>query len=109
MAIVRRSWARRIRRLGVGTALALMSMPGPVAAGAEAPAPEPSRFRLEGGLRPLAISACGRFALDATVRFTPEATSADGRFTMKSVHVPKAGCDPFPDPLFSDGFEEQDP
>jgi hypothetical protein len=66
---------------------------------------EGPRFDLEAELRPLAVSACGRFALDAQARLAPEAKSANGRFTLKAVHVPAGGCNPFPDPLFADGFE----
>ncbi len=73
------------------------------------PVADGSRFRVEGTMKPVAVSACGRFTLDATLRFTPEARSADGRFAMKSVSVPLGECDPFPDPLFSDGFEELGP
>jgi hypothetical protein len=77
---------------------------GPAVSGAAEGAEAP-RFRVESELRPLAVSACGRFALDAQARLAPEAKSADGRFTLKAVRVPAVGCDPFPDPLFADGFE----
>ncbi len=80
----------------------LLLSPGLMAAGDAA---APSRFRLEAELRPLAVSACGRFALDARARSAPEARSADGRYALKAVHVPAVGCDPFPDPVFADGFE----
>lgn len=66
---------------------------------------QPARFEVEAELRPLAMSACARFALDASARVAPEAKSADGRFALKVVRVPSVGCDPFPDPLFGDGFE----
>jgi hypothetical protein len=80
----------------------LLLSPGIMAAGDTA---APSRFRLEAELRPLAVSACGRFALDARAQLAPEAQSADGRYALKAVHVPAVGCDPFPDPVFADGFE----
>lgn len=63
------------------------------------------RFRVDADLRPLGQSADGRFALDATARFTPAATSMNGRYTLKAVKAPTAGCDPFLDPMFADGFE----
>ena len=84
--------------------IALAALPGGPAFAADAPE-APARFRIDASLRPLAMSACGRFALDASARFAPEAKSADGRFALKAVHVPSVGCDPFPDPLFADGFE----
>jgi hypothetical protein len=84
--------------------LGLAIVMGPIGALAAKDAEGP-RFRLQAELRPLAVSACGRFALDAQARLAPEAKSADGRFTLKAVHVPAVGCDPFPDPLFADGFE----
>jgi hypothetical protein len=65
----------------------------------------PSRYAVEAELRPLAVSACGRFAIEAEARYTPEAKSADGRFALKAVNVPEGGCEAFPDPLFSNGFE----
>jgi hypothetical protein len=92
---------------GAGRSLALLVaiLLAPASAQAADGSPTASRFRLEAELRPLAVSACGRFALDAQARLAPEAKSADGRFTLKAVHVPAVGCDPFPDPLFADGFE----
>jgi hypothetical protein len=63
------------------------------------------RFAVEAELRPLALSTDGRFAIEAEARFTPEANSADGRFALKAVNVPAGGCEAFPDPLFSNGFE----
>lgn len=65
----------------------------------------PSRFAVEAELRPLAVSACGRFEIEAIARYTPEEKSADGRFALKAVNVPEGGCEAFPDPLFSNGFE----
>lgn len=64
-----------------------------------------SRFALTAELRPIAVSACGRFALDASDRHAAEARSADGRYALKAVNTPAVGCDPFPDPIFSNGFE----
>lgn len=65
----------------------------------------PSRYAITAELRPLAVSACGRFAIDASARYAPEAKSADGRYALKAVNVPSVGCDPFPDPIFWNGFE----
>lgn len=83
-------------------ALFLAAMAGSVLA---TPGESPARFSLDGALRALKVSTCGRYSLDAMVQHTPEAKSADGRYALKAVHVPEGGCDPFPDPLFSDGFE----
>ncbi len=94
----------RASRRARAIAIALAILPGAPAFAADAPEP-PARFRIDATLRPLAVSACGRFALDARARHAPEAKSADGRFALKAVHVPNVGCDPNPDPLFSNGFE----
>lgn len=64
-----------------------------------------ARFVVQAELRPLSVSADGRFAVDARARHAPETKSADGRFVLKAVHVPEGGCEAFPDPLFSNGFE----
>jgi hypothetical protein len=63
------------------------------------------RYTVKAELRPLALSADGRFALDAAARYTPQFESADGRFALKSVNAPEGGCEAFADPLFSNGFE----
>jgi hypothetical protein len=47
--------------------------------------------------------AAPRYAVKAELQ--PLAVSTDGRFTLKAVNAPQGGCDPFPDPLFADGFE----
>jgi hypothetical protein len=65
----------------------------------------PGRFSAEAALRPLSASACGRFAIQASVRHATEARSADGRFALKVVNTPAVGCDAFPDPVFANGFE----
>lgn len=85
-------------------AVALAALPGVPAVAADAPEPA-ARFRIDASLRPLVMSACGRFVLDARASHAPEAKSADGRFALKAVHVPSVGCDPNPDALFSNGFE----
>lgn len=63
----------------------------------------PARFDLSGELRPLQRSEDGRFAVAAELRMTPEDTSVDGRYTLKSVHAPEAGCEL--DGVFANGFE----
>jgi hypothetical protein len=65
----------------------------------------PARYAVEAELRPRAVSACGRFAIEAIARYTPEEKSADGRFALKAVNVPEGGCEVSPDPVFSNGFE----
>jgi hypothetical protein len=67
-----------------------------------APPAGSGRYRVEGEVRELARSADGRYALSAEARFKPAAKSADGRYALKSTTV---GCDPFPDELFANGFE----
>lgn len=62
------------------------------------------RFTLSAEIRPLSASDDGRFNIAAEVRATPQSTSADGRYTMKSVKVPQAACDPLLE-LFANGFE----
>lgn len=65
----------------------------------------PNRYALDAESRPLQVSACGRFALEASARYVPKTESVDGRYTLESVRVPTGGCDPQPDPLFANGFE----
>ena len=60
------------------------------------------RFRVQGELKPVAVSADGRFALSGQARVTAQPTSADGRFGLKSV---LASCDPLDTILFRNGFE----
>ena len=90
-------------RQGIALLLGLLAGAGSMAYAAAGD--PPTRFRIEAELRPKAVSACGRFALEASARFTPEARSADGRFALKAVSAPAVGCDPFPDPIFANGFE----
>jgi hypothetical protein len=91
------------RRAGLGQRIAIAALfaLAPTAFASDAS----SRYAVEAELRPLAVSACGRFAIEAEARYTPEAKSADGRFVLKAVNVPEGGCEAFPDPLFSNGFE----
>lgn len=63
-----------------------------------------TRFQLRGEIRIQARSDEGRFALGADLKVIPERVSADGRFVIKAVNVPEAGCDPLLD-LFANGFE----
>jgi hypothetical protein len=63
------------------------------------------RYAIHAELRPLAVSVCGRYAIDATARYAPSAQSDDGRFVLTTVNTPTGGCTPFPDPVFADGFE----
>jgi hypothetical protein len=70
-----------------------------------APAAAAHRFSLEAELRQRTVSADGRFALEASARYVPEVKSANARFALKAVNVPAVSCDPFPDPIFSSGFE----
>jgi hypothetical protein len=81
--------------------VALFAAPAPAA---ETAGPS-NRFTLHAHLRPLAISDCGRFAVEAAARYAPEAESNDARFRLKAVNVPRTGCDGGADSLFSNDFE----
>ena len=90
---------RRTRSVLIATSLAaLLAVPALAAETAQ-------RYTVEAELRPLALSADGRFGLDATAHYAPDAKSADGRYTLKAVNVPAGGCEAFVDPIFSNGFE----
>jgi len=93
------------RRLRCAVVLFVIAVLSSTAALAANTVPSPSRFAIDAEVRPLAISADGRFALDASARYAPEAKSADGRFALKAVNVPSGGCEALPDALFSNGFE----
>jgi hypothetical protein len=62
------------------------------------------RFAVRGEVRALGYSDDHRFALSAELRQTPTTESADGRYALKTVNVPEAGCDPAVE-LFANGFE----
>jgi hypothetical protein len=48
----------------------------------------------------------GRFVLTAArAEATAVATTSDGRFRLIETNQPEAGCEPFPDQLFANGFE----
>lgn len=91
-------WPAAIAALLLGASVAMPAL------ATEQP-PPPARFVVQAELRPVAVSSCGRFAIDAAARYTPQAKSTDGRYALKAVNVPAGGCEPFPDPLFSNGFE----
>jgi hypothetical protein len=63
-----------------------------------------SRFQARGEIRTQSRSDDGRFALGAELKVVPEQASADGRFVLKAINVPEAGCDPLLE-LFANGFE----
>ncbi len=67
--------------------------------------PPPSRYRIESLAPAPAASSCGRYAIEVQARYAPQARSADGRYALKAVNLPTVGCNPFPDPLFQNGFE----
>ncbi|MBK9653990.1 MAG: hypothetical protein IPO66_00425 [Rhodanobacteraceae bacterium] len=62
------------------------------------------RFAVRGEVHALGLSDDRRFALSAELRQTPNTESADGRYALKAVNVPEAGCDPAAE-LFANGFE----
>jgi hypothetical protein len=80
--------------------LVLALAAAPVAAHAS----DGGRFAVRGDIHAVGHSEDRRYALSAELRQTPSTTSADGRFVLKSVNVPAAGCDPSLE-LFADGFE----
>lgn len=67
--------------------------------------PGRDRFRIEGRLQAVTLSADGRFRLDAQARFDPTTASPDGRYALKAVHIPEGGCEAQPENLFANGFE----
>ena len=95
-----RADARRSGSMLIATSLAaLLAVPAFAAETVQ-------RYTVKAELRPLALSADGRFGLDAEARYVPQVESADGRFALKSVNAPEGGCEPASDPLFSNGFEQ---
>lgn len=57
-----------------------------------------------------AASADGRFTLDAaSAAVTHTSATPDGRYRLTEVRRPDVGCDPFPDSIFSNGFEALPP
>ncbi len=64
-----------------------------------------SRYAVSGATLALNRSSDGRFAGGGDARYTPTATSSNGRFRLKSTRTPNAGCEAFPDALFANGFE----
>lgn len=91
----------RIMTLGLNALLVVSSTLAMPAAKADDAA---ARFKVSGEIRPQARSDDGRFALDGDLKTTLEQSSNDGRFVVKAVNVPEAGCDPLLD-LFANGFE----
>lgn len=72
--------------------------------GADATTPSP-RFAVQATLVPLQRSDDDRFALAAQARFAPDAADPGARFTLYAMRGPDAGCEPFADSLFANGFE----
>jgi hypothetical protein len=62
------------------------------------------RFQVHGEIQPQSRSDDGRFALGSELKVVPEQASVDGRFVIKAINVPEAGCDPLLE-LFANGFE----
>jgi hypothetical protein len=92
-----------VRRAGL-TALILVGwVPALSATDAEAPSTAPALLSVTAEIRPLVRSDDSRYALSAELRMTPEKRSADGRFMLKAVNAPEAGCEI--DGLFANGFE----
>ncbi|HWS25307.1 MAG TPA: hypothetical protein VN259_01910 [Xanthomonadales bacterium] len=82
---------------------ALLALSLPVTASAMADVESP-RFQVHGEIQPQSRSDDGRFALGAELKVVPEQASVDGRFVIKAINAPEAGCDPQLE-LFANGFE----
>jgi hypothetical protein len=91
--------ALRVGALGL---IFLLAPPLPTAA-----APEPpggSDFRIQGELLPQRRSDDGRFVIHGELQIQTTAASPDGRFRLKVGR--DAGCDPNPDAVYANGFED---
>lgn len=75
-----------------------------VALTAGAQSNEGTRFAVRAEIQTVGHSEDHRYALSAVLRQTPSTTSTDGRFALKAVNVPQAGCEPSLE-LFANGFE----
>lgn len=95
---------RSIHRRAAACVALVISLVTAVAAAAE-PHAAAARFAAEGAVRAEGRSADGRFAGGGEARFVPQATSADGRFTLKATQAPDGNCAPVADPIFANGFE----
>jgi hypothetical protein len=87
---------------------ALLPMSATASGGASEPAPgivAGERFRVDAEIRARADSEDDRFVLTAAASVVPDAPSHEGRFRLKAVNVPSAGCEPFSIRVFADGFE----
>lgn len=94
-----RAGTRRTRSVLIVTSLTtLLAMPALAAETVQ-------RYTVEAEVRPMVVSVDGRFGLDATARYAPEAKSSDGRFVLKAVNVPEGGCNAASDLIFADDFE----
>jgi hypothetical protein len=83
--------------------LALALVHAPVVAAAEIDLTPTSRYALREAKAELTpASADGRYQVRAELRLSDRAKSSDGRWQLKST---TASCDPFGDPIFSNGFE----
>lgn len=98
----------RALQIAALTTLALSALTVPISVQAQHSTSDDtaaSRFELNAELRPVSVSANGRYTLDASARYTPEAKSSDGRFSLKTVNAPSGGCGSGIDDIFSNGFE----
>lgn len=92
-----------MRRVGLAALGLLGWVSGSGAADVGGRVEPPAAFSLVGEIRPLVRSDDGRYALSAELRMTPADSSADGRFTLKAINAPEAGCEI--DGVFANGFE----
>jgi len=83
--------------------LALALAHAPLVARAETDPTPTSRYALRESKAELTpASADGRYQVRAELRLSDRAKSSDGRWQLKST---AASCEPFADPIFSNGFE----
>jgi hypothetical protein len=92
-----------MRRMGLAALGLLGWISGLDAADIGSRAEPPAALSLVGEIRPLVRSDDGRYAMSADLRMTPEDSSADGRFALKAINAPEAGCEI--DGVFANGFE----
>lgn len=75
-----------------------------LAAGDATPATAQTYTLVESRIAP--ATADGRYALkEASASVQPAPATPDGRFKLVEIAQPEAGCDPFPEELFANGFE----
>jgi hypothetical protein len=91
-------WGRQFAVAGLPIAFLL---PLALPAGAD----DTARFQLDGVLQPAHRSVDGRFEIAGKAAFTPERSTANGRFTLKTTNAPAGGGQCQSDLIWRHGFE----